>query len=101
MNTKAKGSRRERQARDTLIEQGYHVTKAGASLGMFDLIAISRGEWPLVRAVQVKSNRWPRKPELDAIDDFAHLHHQQHVRCEIWRYDDGNKTPQIMYRNGE
>ena len=40
MSAKAKGSRRERQARDVLISLGHFVTKSGGSLGAFDLIAL-------------------------------------------------------------
>jgi hypothetical protein len=37
VNAKAKGSRRERQARKILELAGYHVVKAGGSLGVFNL----------------------------------------------------------------
>lgn len=53
MNRKAKGSRREREALRILEKQGYNVTKSGASLGLFDLIAINKEH---IRLIQVKSN---------------------------------------------
>ena len=40
MNAKTKGNRRERQARRILELAGYHVVKAGGSLGVFDLVAL-------------------------------------------------------------
>ena len=65
MNCKAKGSRRERQARKILETAGYHVVKAGGSLGTFDLIALGpRG----ARLVQVKSNEKPRPAERERLD---------------------------------
>lgn len=41
MNCKAKGSRIERKAKAQLERQGFQlVVKSGASLGLFDLIAV-------------------------------------------------------------
>ena len=40
MNHKAKGSRAERRAIRILEAAGYLCTKAGGSLGLFDVIAI-------------------------------------------------------------
>ena len=42
--SKQKGDRWERECRDMLESEGYLVTKAGGSLGMFDLIAIGNDE---------------------------------------------------------
>ena len=58
IKTKAKGSRRERQAKKELEDMGYLVTKSGGSLGDFDLIAISPGERgsKCLRLIQIKSN---------------------------------------------
>ena len=70
MNRKEKGSRNERKVRDYLRALGYHVVKAGGSLGMWDLVAIddsanciAEAESPLV--VQVKSNRKPSAKEMN------------------------------------
>lgn len=57
-NPKAKGNRREYDARDCLIYEGYDVVKAGGSLGVFDLVAVAKEkgrEIPVIM-VQVKSN---------------------------------------------
>lgn len=91
--SKAKGSRRERQARDLLKEQGYAVVRAGGSLGMFDLVATPTGPdclrdttgQFLVRYVQVKSNAWPPPAERRRMEAATIL--GPHSR-EIWRCDD-------------
>jgi Holliday junction resolvase len=53
-NAKAAGTRREHQVRDLLIEEGWIVLRAPASLGAADLIALKAGSPPLL--VQVKAN---------------------------------------------
>lgn len=89
-NCKAKGSRNERKARDLLYEWGAHaVVKAGASLGVFDLLAIFPGE---LVCVQVKSNRWAGSKELAAIKAFPRL---SYLRKLVFRYRDGSKEPDI------
>lgn len=56
-NAKAKGSRREREVRDIFISKGYHVVKAGGSLGAFDLVAVAKTNLnPMFALIQVKSN---------------------------------------------
>lgn len=93
MSNKDKGARREREARDLLIEEGYIVQKAGGSLGMFDLIATpcdencvrdGLGNY-LMRYVQCKSNHWPGPSERGVMEGVGILCH--HAR-EIWRCDD-------------
>jgi len=93
MSNKAKGSRREREVRDLLREQGYEVTRAGGSLGMFDLVATPVSEDCLkdacgnylVRYIQVKSNRWPPAAERRRMEEAGIR--GCHAR-EIWRCDD-------------
>jgi Holliday junction resolvase len=41
MNAKAKGNRNEHRSKALLEAAGYAVTRAGASLGVWDLIGIS------------------------------------------------------------
>jgi hypothetical protein len=89
VSNKAKGSRRERQARDLLLATGHLVTKAGGSLGAFDLIAVPMGgDKMYLRLVQVKSNAWPRPAERTELERLARL--LTKTVCpsvEIWRYD--------------
>ncbi len=61
MDCKAKGSRNERRSRKILESQGYEVLKAGASLGVFDLVGIGAEDIVLV---QVKTNSWPSRKEV-------------------------------------
>ena len=56
MNTKAKASANEYWSRKLLEAVGYFVIRAGASLGVFDLIAVGRHD---VIGVQVKTGRLP------------------------------------------
>jgi len=50
--SKRKGTRSELKAIKALEAAGYVCTKAGGSLGVFDVIAIGRAD---VRAIQVKA----------------------------------------------
>lgn len=89
MNTKAKGSSREHKAMRILEQAGYACTRAAASLGIFDVIAIGPSG---VRCLQVKSNRWPSAAEMEAIELF-----QVPAGCtkEVWRFDDYARAPMI------
>jgi Holliday junction resolvase len=93
MNTKHKGNRNERKARDILERAGYSVTKSGGSLGVFDLIA----ENPLgVRHIQVKSNRVPDPVERE---DIIGMKQQlpKNGTVEYWVFYDGDTTPRIEF----
>lgn len=59
MNSKAKGSAKERASKALLAADGWMVTKAGGSLGAADLVALKVGERPLL--VQVKASANPFK----------------------------------------
>ncbi len=91
MNAKRKGWRREDQARKRLEKEGYYVTRSGASLGAWDLVGVRSGGVlvklrPLVRLVQVKSNRYPSRKEimrLLAFNTYGGL-----VSREVWIYPD-------------
>lgn len=90
MNTKAKGNRNERKGRDLLYKWGAHaVVKAGASLGVFDLLALLDGE---VVAVQVKTNRNPSKAEMQALRDFPRL---SYLKKMLFVYKDRQREPDI------
>jgi Holliday junction resolvase len=90
MNAKAKGARAERRALRILEDAGYCCTKAGGSLGLFDVIAIG----PLdVRLVQVKSGgEYLSGVEREAIRALA-----VPVSCsrECWRFPDRCRAPLI------
>lgn len=90
MNTKAKGARNERRARALLESEGYTVMRAGASLGLFDLVAFGRKGIVLV---QVKSNRGSSAAErarLVAFDNVPHV-----ARKQVWIFRDRCTDPSI------
>ena len=89
INTKAKGNRAERKCRDWLATYGYKSTKAGASLGTWDLIAVNN---KAVLLCQVKSNRWPRTAEMKAMEEFDAPWGAIKL---VVRYDDGAQKPRL------
>jgi len=90
MNARAKGARRERQARDLLYQWGaLRVVKSGASLGEFDLLALFPGE---LVAVQVKANRWPSAEEVAKMQAFPCL---SYLKKLIFRYRDRQPAPDV------
>lgn len=90
MNTKAKGSRAERRAIRILEAAGYVCTKAGGSLGLFDVIAIGPHD---VRCVQVKSGgAYLSAVEREQIQGMVA---PANVTRESWRFPDRCRTPVI------
>jgi len=90
LNTKRKGARAERRAIAILEAAGYVCTKAGGSLGVFDVIGISAAA---VRCVQVKSGRTYcsaiEREQLELVAVPAN------VTKEIWRFPDRCREPLI------
>ncbi len=89
MNAKAKGARRERQARIILERAGYLVTRAAGSLGVFDIVALGPHG---VRLVQVKSNEKPRPAERERLELFPRL---PYCTKELWVFYDRQREPEI------
>lgn len=87
MNCKAKGSRNERKTIRLLEAAGYACMKAGASLGVFDVIGISSAD---MICVQVKSNRWPSSAEMETIQLFPV---PPNCRKLVHRWDDRKSLP--------
>ena len=93
MNRKGKGSRNERRARDILKGLGCDlVIKAGGSLGLFDLIALS-GEYDHAILLQVKTNRKPSKVEMELLKAFQC---PKFARKEVWVFKDRVRNPEIV-----
>ena len=67
MNTKAKGTRAEHRSIAILEAAGYQCTRAAASLGVFDIVAIGATDIVLC---QVKTRDWPGSAEMEAIKLF-------------------------------
>ena len=91
MNTKRKGSSREHKTMQRLEGVGYSCTRAAASLGEWDVIAVGPCD---VRLIQVKANEWPRSVEMEKLMAF---------RCppfcskEVWRWRDHARNPDIKH----
>ena len=67
MSAKAKGTRNEHRSKRLLEAAGYRVTRAGASLGDWDLIGISATDIVLV---QVKTRDFPGTLEMRILAEF-------------------------------
>jgi hypothetical protein len=89
MNTKRKGTKREHKTMQRLESAGYRCTRAAASLGEWDIIAISPHD---IRLIQVKSNRWPVRKEMARLEKFRV---PAGVKKEVWRWDDYVRQPRI------
>ena len=91
MNAKAKGTRAEHRTMRVLEAAGYRCTRAAASLGEWDVIAIGPGD---VRLVQVKCGLkpWCSPAEREVLELFAV---GPGVRKELWFWTDHHRTPRI------
>ena len=86
--TSSQESEGEGQARRILEDNGYYVTRAAGSLGLWDLVAVpSRQAGDKTRLIQVKANRWPSKKEHGVLVK-ASRQYSWNVRCEIWVWKD-------------
>ena len=90
MDRKAKGSRAERRAIRILEAAGYVCTKAGGSLGLFDVVAIGPVD---VRLLQVKAGQ----ARLSGVEREAivALRVPPNASREYWRFPDRARTPLI------
>jgi len=91
MKRKRKGHRLERKTFAQLTAAGYLCIRSAASLGPFDIIAIS----PLgIRCIQVKANVWPGPQEREGLR-MAALGLPSNARIECWRWNDRARQPLI------
>jgi Holliday junction resolvase len=90
MNHKAKGARGERRAIRLLESLGYVCTKAGGSLGLFDVVAIGPHD---VKVIQVKCGgqylSGVEREQIQALSVPAN------VSRECWRFPDRCRAPLI------
>jgi Holliday junction resolvase len=89
MNTAAKGRRNEHRSKAILEAAGYAVTRAAASLGVFDLVGIGSTD---VVLVQVKTRDWPGATEVEAIKLFPC---PPNARKIIHRWRDRQRLPDV------
>lgn len=73
-----------------LEKQGYICTRAAGSLGLWDVVAIGPGS---VQLVQVKTNRWPGRAEMQALREFKLP--WAAVRKVLHRWRDGRREPDV------
>lgn len=90
MNAKAKGTRAERRAIKMLERAGYVCTKAGGSLGLFDVVAIGPVD---VRCLQVKAGT----ARLSGVERAAIAAVPVPPNCtrELWIFRDRATAPTI------
>ena len=93
MNTKAKGNRNERRSIAILEAAGYACTRAAASLGVFDIIAIGSADIVLC---QVKTRDWPGSVEMETIRLFPA---PSNARKLVHRWRDRQRTPDVKEVN--
>jgi len=86
-NRKAKGTRNEHRSMRLLEAAGYACTRAAASLGAWDIIAIGSAD---VVLVQVKTRDWPGSVEMETLRLFPA---PPSVRKLVHRYIDGRRLP--------
>ena len=77
-----------------LEAMGYTCTRAAASLGVFDIVAIGSIDFILV---QVKSNAWPDSAEMEAIKMFQA---PSNARKLIHRWRDRVTVPDVKEVRG-
>jgi Holliday junction resolvase len=87
---KRKGTRAELKAIRLLEAAGYVCTKAGGSLGLFDVVAIGTHD---VRCIQVKSGG--ARLSMIEREQIAALAVPANVTREYWRWPDYARAPVI------
>jgi Holliday junction resolvase len=85
--SKRKGTRNEHRTIRLLEAAGYQCIRAGASLGVWDVIAIGPHDIVLV---QVKTNRWPGSVEMEAMKLFVA---PPNARKVVHRWNDRARLP--------
>lgn len=91
--SKAKGTRWELECQKMLESEGYWVTKAGGSLGVFDLVATGT---KATLYIQCKCNDWAGPSERKAMTRLPSVKRDD-VYIEVWRKDDYKPSPRIMF----
>jgi len=89
LNKKRKGSRNEYKSIRLLESLGYNCIRAAASLGTFDIVAISQSD---VILCQVKSNDWPGSTEMEYIRLFPSPPNSRKI---IHRWRDRQSLPDV------
>ena len=88
-NPKAKGTKREHRSMALLEAAGYRCVRAGASLGVWDIVGIGTTD---VVLCQVKSRDWPGTAEMETLTDFPCA---PFCRKLIHRWKDHQRLPDV------
>lgn len=89
MNRKRKGTRNEHRSIALLEAAGYRCTRAAASLGVWDIVAVGSTDLVLL---QVKTRDWPGTAEHEQMRLFPV---PPHTRKLIHRYRDRVRLPDV------
>lgn len=89
MNAKRKGARNEHRSIALLEAAGYSCTRAAASLGEWDIIAVGSTD---VALVQVKTRDWPGADEMETLREFRC---PPNCRKLVHRWVDGKRLPDV------
>jgi hypothetical protein len=91
--SKTKGTYYEHRAIESLEKAGYRCTRAGGSLGEFDIIAFGPTN---IRAIQVKGGIRPylRPAERQILNQFPV---SSQVSKELWKFYKHKREPVIEY----
>jgi uncharacterized protein with GYD domain len=89
LNAKRKGTQREHRSMALLERAGYLCTRAAASLGAWDIVAIGSQD---VILLQVKSRDWPGSAELETLQAFPC---PPNCRKLVHRWKDRQRLPDV------
>jgi Holliday junction resolvase len=95
VNSKAKGSRNEHRSMAVLEAAGYACTRAAASLGAWDIIAIDSMD---VVLGQVKTRDWSGAAEMQTLAVFRA---PENCRKLVHRWRDRYRIPDVLEIQGE
>lgn len=89
MNAKKKGTRNEHRSMKLLEASGYQCIRAGASLGVWDVIGIGSRDAVLC---QVKTRDWPGTVEMETLTNFPA---PKNFRRLVHRWRDRQRLPDV------
>lgn len=89
MNAKRKGTRNEHRLIRLLEASGYLCCRSAASLGAWDIVAVSSTD---VCLVQVKSSQWPGTVEMEVLKNFPV---PPNTRRLVHRWRDRQRMPDV------
>ncbi len=86
MSNKSRGLIKEREAKHELAKEGYAVSRARGSFGLFDVMAMNKEHIRLIQVKRVKGKYYSFKKEIEEIKNFKN--HPKNVVKEIWIWRD-------------